>query len=281
MISKKKTLKSLAQRTKTKNQEYNNLIFKAQEMNEDRIMIGIPMTGMLRSEWVLARYGQVIPCNWSNQEMYHWMSQATPIGYDVANARNIIVDAFVKSKCQWLYFIDHDTILPPDAFVKINIYMMEKKVPVVTGLYFAKCHPPEPLLYRGRGNGHFRNFKIGEKHWVDGIPMGCTLIHGSILRAMWQDAEEYVAGGNAKVRKVFDTPSGVIYDPQTGGSRTYAGTEDLAWCNRVISGGYLKKAGWPEIAKKKYPFLADTSIFCRHITMDGQVFPLPDSWDTV
>jgi len=274
----KQYLKTIADKL-TKGQHYGSLIFKATELNEDRIMIGIPMTGLLRSEWVLARYGQCIPCNWSNQEVYDWMQQGTPLGYDVANARNIIVNAFIKSKCQWLLFIDHDVILPRDAFVKINIYMMEKKYPVVTGLYFAKCHPPEPLLYRGRGNGHFRNFKIGDKFFVDGIPMGCTLIHRSILEPMHNDAEWYDAKGT-KVKRVFDTPAGVLIDPQTGGSKTYAGTEDLAWCNRVISGGYLKKE-WPEIAKKKYPFFADTSIFCHHITNDGQVYPLPDSWDTV
>jgi len=271
----KKYLKHLSE--KLTGQEYGSLIFKATELNEDRIMIGIPMTGLLRSEWVLARYGQCIPCNWSNQEVYDWMQQNTPIGWDVANARNIITHAFVNSKCQWLLFVDHDVCLPRDAFVKINIYMMEKKYPVVCGLYFAKCHPPEPLLYRGRGNGHVRDFKIGEKIWVDGIPMGLTLIHGSILRAMWNDAEWYNAKGQT-VKKVFDTPSGVIYDPQTGASRTYAGTEDLAWCNRVIAGKYLEKAGWPEFQKKRYPFLADTSIFGEHVTNDGQLFPFPWSW---
>src|SRR5689334_17935057 len=211
----KKYLKGLEDRL-TKPGEYGSLIFKATELNQDRIMIGIPMTGLVRSEWHLARAGQCIPCNWSNQEVYDWMQQNTPIGYDVANARNIITNSFVNSKCQWLLFIDHDVVLPRDCFVKLNVYMLEMKYPVVCGLYFAKCHPPEPLLYRGRGNGHFHDFKIGEKVWVDGVPMGLTLIHGSILRAMWEDAEWYDAKGQ-KVKKVFDTPSGVITDPQTGG----------------------------------------------------------------
>lgn len=257
-----------------RNQEYANLIFKAKDLNANRIVVGIPMTGLLRSEWALARWGQIIPCNWSHSDVIEWMHQASPIGYAVAEARNVIVDKFIKSKAEWLFFIDHDVILPPDCFIKINNYMLQGDIPVVCGLYFAKAHPPEPLVYRGRGNGYFNGWKLGDKVWVDGIPMGCTLIHQSLLKEMWKDAEEYTAGGNRRVRRVFDTPGGIIHEPGEG-IHSYQGTEDLAWCNRVLAGDYLKKAGWPKIARKKYTFLIDTSIFCKHITNDGQVYPLP------
>ena len=32
----------------------------------NRILIGTPVTGLVRVEWMQARYGQVIPVNWSN-----------------------------------------------------------------------------------------------------------------------------------------------------------------------------------------------------------------------
>ena len=104
--------------------------------------------------------------------------------------------------------------------------------------------------------------------------MGCTLIHRSVLEAMAKDAPTYMAAGEHKCKQVFDTPEHVFIDPEKRSVNTVTGTEDLAWCNRVISGKYLHKAGWPAVAKKKYPFLCDTSIFCRHITMDGQVYPI-------
>jgi len=44
-------------------------------------------------------------------------------------------------------------------------------------------------LYRGRGNGSFRDFKVGDKVWCDGVPFGCTLIHGSIIKALWNESE--------------------------------------------------------------------------------------------
>ncbi|KKK97110.1 hypothetical protein LCGC14_2656030 [marine sediment metagenome] len=259
---------------KKKGSDYMSLLLTAKTKNVNRLCIGIPMTGLIRTEWALGRWGQIIPCNWSYSDRMCFLNQVTPLGYAVAEARNVIVDEVVKGDFEWLLFIDSDVVLPPDCFVKLNEYMREEKIPVLSGLYYAKCHPPEPLIYRGRGNSHFHKWKLGEKVWVDGLPMGCTLIHGSLLREMWNDAPEYMAGGNRKVRQVFDTPQGQFVDPETKENKTFQGTEDLAWCDRVMKGGYLKKAGWPEIAKKKYPFLVDTSIFCRHIDMSGRTYPL-------
>jgi hypothetical protein len=202
------------------------------------------------------------------------LPHAAPIGYSVADARNCITHQAVESNFEWLLFIDHDVVMPPDAFVKMNEYVLHGKYPVVSGLYYAKGDPPSPLIYRGRGNGHFRDWKIGDKVWVDGIPMGITLISVKLLRKMWEDAKWYVAGGNRKVKMVFDTPSGVHVDPEKQSWDTFAGTEDLTWCNRVMAGKYLAKAGFKDVGAKKYPFLMDTSIFCRHITNDGISYPL-------
>ena len=254
--------------------EYHSLLFKAKDQAYNRILVSVPMTGVVRAEWVLARYGQIIPCNWSHSDHISWMNQYTPLGYAVAEARNLAVEQAVRNNFQWLLFIDHDVILPPDCFVKMNHYMLSGKYPVVSGLYYAKAHPPEPLIYRGRGNGFYNKWKMGEKVMVDGIPMGCTLIHGKLLQAMYEDAPEYKVSGPRVIKKVFDTPFGVYEDPQRKGWNTFGGTEDLAWCNRVMAGNYLAKAGWPKLAKEKYPFLLDTSMFCKHITNDGQVYPI-------
>ena len=258
----------------TKIRSYHDLMFHAKIPAQRRILIGVPMTGLVRSEWAFARMAQVIPCNWSSSDTVQWLPQSSPIGYAVAEARNAIVDQAVQQGFEWLLFIDHDTILPPDAFIRINEYILHGKYPVVAGLYFAKSHPPSPLVYRGRGNGSFEKWRMGDKVWVDGIPMGCTLINVKVLKLMWQDAPWYVAGGNKKVKKIFDTPSGVNVDPERRAWDSYAGTEDLTWCNRVIAGKYLQKAGFKEIGKKRYPFLIDTNLFCKHITNDGMVYPL-------
>jgi hypothetical protein len=102
--------------------------------------------------------------------------------------------------------------------------------------------------------------------------MGCTIIHRSILKVVWDDSEEYMIG-NEKLRKVFETPQKAWFDAQKGQWFTQTGTEDLNFSWKVIEKGYLKKAGWPEYQKKKYPFLIDTSLFCRHIDQNGIQYP--------
>ena len=239
---------------------------------QQRLSIGVPMTGTLRSEWVLARYGQIIPCNWSHREAIQWLDQYSPIRFQVADARNLVVDNFMKTKTDWLLFIDHDVILPPTAFCQINEHMIAKKYPIIAGLYFTKSVPSEPLMYRGTGYGYYANWKMGDEVWVDGHGMGCTLIHGSILEAIWGESEPYQIAGR-EIRRVFETPTRIGIDPETHTINIQTGTEDLDFLDRVRKHGLLKKAGWKKLAEERYPFMVDTSIFCRHIDGSGVQYP--------
>lgn len=250
----------------------NNQIQKADVDLRKRLMISAPLTGLLRAEWVLARYGQAIPCNWSQVEMITWLDMFSPLGYLVADARNMAVTNFIKGNFEWLFFIDHDVILPIDTFNKLNQYMLKGDVPIMGGLYFTKGLPSEPLLYRGIGTGHFRDWKFGDKVWVDGMGLGCNIIHRSVLEVVWKESKEYQVG-NAFARKVFETPNASHFDPETNSWVTEGGTEDLTFYHRLIDKDILKKAGWPKFQKKKYPYLCDTSIFCRHIDWNGSQYP--------
>jgi hypothetical protein len=259
---------------------YLNLLVQAAATERRRLLLGLPVTGLVRVEFMFAKYGQTIPCNWSLAEQMVPLRphQFGPLGYDVADARNTIVQLAVQNDFEWLFFLDHDVLLPPDTFVILNEYMRRGDIPIVAGLYFTKSHPSEPLLYRGRGNSYYRGWALGDKVWCDGTGMGCNLINVQVLKAMWQDAPAYVAGGNVTVRKVFETPQFLWVDPETQGVRGFQGTEDLSWYDRLIQGDYLTKAGFPKIAKKRWPILCDTALFCRHITNDGIQYPLELKW---
>ena len=254
-----------------------------------RICICVPVTGLVRVEWMMARFGQVVPVNWSNGDIFQFFNQFSPMGWAVADARNFCVEYSLKQGFEWTFFIDHDVCLPPDTFLKITEYMSllvedhktgkqdrSKSYPVVSGLYYCKGSHPEPLLFRGRGNSYFGKWKRGEKVMVDGIPMGCALIHNDILRVLHAESETYTMptqGGPAVVRRVFETPRHAWFDPETGNYNTKVGTEDLFWCDRIRSTGTFKKAGWKQFEGKKYPFLLDTSIFSQHIDEQGIRYP--------
>lgn len=257
----------------TEKADVSHRIVRSAKSYRNRLMVAVGMTGLIRAEWAMARWGQTIPCNFQVIDYAMWMEQFTPLGFLVADARNLAVQEFLGKSAEWLVFIDHDTIIPPDFYIKFNERIIHERVPVWSGLYFTKSVPSEPLVYRGRGTGYYADWKIGDQVWTDAVPMGCTVIHESILRAMWNEAEEYPLGNAGKVRRVFNTPGKVWLDPATQSWNKVSGTEDLDWCWRIIEHGFFDKAGWPEYQKKKYPFLVDTSIFCRHITEDGTQFP--------
>lgn len=238
----------------------------------NRVLIATPVTGLVRIEWVQARYGQIIPMNWSNVQMLQFMNGYYPLRYQVADAQNMIVKELVEKDFEWLLLIEHDTCPPPDAFIRFNEYMRDAKVPVVSGLYYSRSRPSEPLIFRGRGTGVYTDWQMGERVWCDGVPTGCLLVHGGLLRAMWAESEEYQVNGQ-RTRRVFDTPRAVWHDPQSDQFNTVSGTSDLDWCTRVVKGDYFQKSGWDMYADKRWPFLVDTAIFARHINQSGEVFP--------
>lgn len=243
----------------------------------NRVLVGTATTGLVRMEWVAGRYGQIIPTNWSYVQMNQWLAGYIPLGYQVADAQNLIVRDCIEREMEWLLLLEHDTIPPPDAFVRFNKYILDKQVPVVSGLYYTRSRPSEPILYRGRGTSCFTDWKFGDRVWVDGVPTGMLLIHAGILRAMWAESEEYqIKHGDGRAettRRVFDTPRKGWFDPETGQFNAMGGTSDLDWCTRVMREGFFAKAGWKEYEGMEFPFLVDTNIFCRHIDPDGTVYP--------
>jgi hypothetical protein len=160
---------------------------------KNRMLIGTPTTGNVRMEWVNGRYGQTIPTNWSHVDVQQFMSPYLPVDYQVADAENLIAKIVVEQDFDWLLFYEHDNIPPPDAFIRLNEYMIKGDVPIVGSMYFTKSVPPEPLLYREKGMGYFADWKLGDKVWVSGLPFGFTLIHGSIIKALWKESPVLVA----------------------------------------------------------------------------------------
>lgn len=236
------------------------------------LLVGTACTGLLRVEWVAARYSQLMPLNWSMSGQMQMVADYMPLRYQVADAQNLIVAEAIKLDMEWLFLLEHDVIIPPLTFFKLNRWMKETPAPVVSGLYFSRAYPSEPMVFRGMGEGVHTDWRMGEVVEVDGVPTGCLLIHMGLIRAMWEDAEPYTISGIA-TRRVFDTPRSSWYNPETNMTNVSAGTSDLQWCRDVIKGNYLAKSGWTDYAGKQYPFIVDTNIFCWHCNPDGTMFP--------
>ena len=238
----------------------------------NRILIGTATTGLVRVEWVQSRYGQLIPVNWTSVSFVEPIAGYYPLRYLVADAQNIICHVAIERDFEWILLWEQDTYPDsPDALMKLNEYMISREVPVVSGLYYTKSVQSQPLIFRGRGGGVYLDWKKGDKVWCDGVPTGFLLIHTSIIHEMAKDVETYSLRGT-NIKRIFVTPREYFHEDR-GELNTISGTSDLDWCTRVMKGGYFKKAGWGDLQKKRYPFLVDTNINCKHINPDGEQFP--------
>jgi hypothetical protein len=194
----------------------------------------------------------------------------------VADAQNLIVAHAIKHDFQYLLLLEHDVVIPPDTLLRFNDYITQAEVPIVSGLYYTRSFPSQPLVFRGRGNGVYLDWNLGDKVWCDGVPTGLLLVHVGILREMWNDSSEYLVN-NIITRRVFNTPREIWQDPETGYTSTLGGTSDLAWCTRLIEGDYIRKAGWNDfmdgLEDENYPVLMDTGIYAAHIDVNGNQYP--------
>jgi hypothetical protein len=238
----------------------------------NRLLIATPTTGLVRIEWVAARYGQLIPANWSMVSMTQYLNGYIPVRYQIDDAQNLIVRQALQNDFEWLLLVEHDNVLPADALVRLNAWIKRADTPVVSGLYYTRSQPSEPLIYRGRGTSAYTDFEMGDHVCCDGVPTGTLLIHVGLLRAMWDESAEYMAG-EQMTRRVFETPRHMWASPDSEAFNTLSGTSDLAWCDRVMRDGFFGKSGWDDYEGKEYPFVVDTNILVGHIEQDGRIFP--------
>ena len=252
-----------------------------------QILIGTPTLGTVSIHWYNAMQSMACPPNWATV-------RSTPIGYTVADAQNMLVDAALRGPFKALLLIEDDTCPPPHALIEFDRWMwkMNQKLapPVVSGLYHIKGSAevrkgkrggiellgPEPLAYRDGGSRAYRDWTEGDVIWVSGVPTGALLIHRSLLEAWARepDLESYTIGGYpTPFKRIFANPAKVWVDPTAKITRTSSGTSDLWWSAETIRRGLLAKAGWPKYAKKKYPFVIDTALRFGHIDrMTGEMF---------
>jgi hypothetical protein len=232
-----------------------------------RILIGTATLGIIRMEWSSVRNGMLIPCNWESGKLDVGIPSCVPMKYLTADAQNLIIQHAILNKFEWVLLWEDDVIPPVDLYPKLNQYIRDSDTPIVSGLYYTKSNPSEPLVYREMGKSFYGSWKMGDLVWAGGVPTGMLLIHHTIFELMYEESPQYQIFTGQITRKVFESPRNVWIDPEQNYYKSSMGTSDLYWCDRVKKENVLRRAGWSDIAKKKYPFLVDTNIFCKHIDL--------------
>lgn len=133
------------------------------------VFIGVPNTGTIRTELAL----------WlMKQKATIFTPQAKPHDH----CRNIIVNQFLKTDCEWLLMVDSD-ILPPDNVLD----MIDNNVPVCAAYACTTVNGEViPVGMTKNENGYHYDFKHSEPklHKVDAVGTGCILIKRNVLEKM-------------------------------------------------------------------------------------------------
>lgn len=167
-------------------------------------------------------------------------------GKPVEEARELLADAAVKAKAKYLWFVDDDTIPPPNALRRLH-YVLENNPDIMAagGVYMTKCDPPGPVVFRGMGLGPFWRWKVGEVFEVTGIGAGCLLIKCEVFSKIKKPWFPWTEDNSATPQ----IPSVTI-------------SEDINFCNAVRSAGYR--------------IVAHGGVLCDHYDSEtGQTYALP------
>lgn len=151
-------------------------------------------------------------------------------GMPFDHARNTGCQKVLELDFQWLFFLDDDTIPPPDAIYRL----LAHKKPIVSGLYYRRSPPLYPVMLRETpaGKQWITEYKNPDLIEVDYVGSGCLLIHRDVLRKVPQPWFEW------KVDRGDLPPDQRM-------------SEDFSFCQKARQNGYK--------------IFVDTSIQCRHL----------------
>lgn len=252
------------------------------------IVVGVPTFGQVSINWHVGVMGLRSPMN----RMLHWYHV---VGREVGDARNEIVQhalAYVGAtgeRASHVLFIDDDVLIPPDALITL----LGRKLPICSGLYFAKTQFPQPLMLKGPLDGVIAKWDPGSLVPCYAHGMGCTLIEVRVFRDLMErgavhalpktDLDFCRACGGTGMSKTHPT------DPCGGCQGTgqrfawFKTTRDWDETSRCAVQHYQTEDVYflERAAAAGHPPVVDTSVFCWHWHAgERRAYPLGD-WASV
>lgn len=151
------------------------------------------------------------------------------IGHQIAHNRNKLVSKFLETDCEWILFIDTDTIPPDNA-----LDMTKHKLDICSGYYYQWTNKELiPLIFKRVEGGYLadvgRPTKIKNVVEVDATGAGCLLIN----------------------RKVFENIEKPYFLTPYNDEGVSLSTEDIYFFKKAIKAGYK--------------IFVDRSVVARHI----------------
>lgn len=178
----------------------------------------------------------------------------TTMGAFIDTARNNLVEMFLQSDCEYLFFLDSDTCPPPDAVERLIARSEGRRAkgqdtPIVAGWYNVKKAPHHPCVFDYVGWNEAKQWH--DYHPREAAPeddaappcaIGCGKQHAQTVERV-----DAVGFGCILLRRDMfaDRITGKWFTTEEGG------TEDMSFCRRA--------------AKAGAPVFVDWSLHCAHI----------------
>lgn len=119
----------------------------------------------------------------------------------IHTARNILADGFLKTDCEWAFWMDSDMILEARTIPLMMSWAKKLSAKLLTGIYYQRMGEHRPILWRketkskdgtwkrttkDRYSSHlvFPKSIGGEPFRVDVAGFGCVLMHRDVLEKL-------------------------------------------------------------------------------------------------
>jgi hypothetical protein len=145
-------------------------------------LIAIPMKeNSLTSEFVANFYRTATPIGVRATLMFYVRGSK-----DIGEVRQEIVEDALKHDYDRVLFIDSDIILTPHTFIKL----FNSGKDMVTGVYYTKSEPSQPVIFKKTGDGCYVNYPKDEIVEIESAGLGCCLIKTEIFKTLRTKGEE-------------------------------------------------------------------------------------------
>lgn len=178
--------------------------------------------------------------------------------FPIPRARNDLAERFLKSDCEWSFWVDSDVLLPcgdPGWFLGVT---KAKKIPqkfaglhtidqlrsrnksLIGGVYSKRVYGGDSLVANNAAKAELKKGPQDKIIPVDWLAAGCMLVHRSVYEDIMKSREDLAPNSVRDLWGLFDL------DPTPPGFG-----EDIAFCARARKAGHQ-------------PYL-DMSVMCAHV----------------
>jgi len=138
------------------------------------VALGVPLYTFVSGDW----FQHVLALKYPNPPVV-----ITSSGALTDKARCEIASRFLSSGAEWLFFLDDDVLPPNDAVLMLLETANRYDAPFVTGVYYKRAAPFDPLIYRQLPDGLYQAVldMPEQPFYVDACGLGCALIHRGVF----------------------------------------------------------------------------------------------------